>query len=265
MPVVPHRVAVVTGANKGVGYHIANSLIASKLFGTVVLACRDAERGGRAASEMGGVFLPLVVGDPASASSFAEEVRQRYGRLDCLVNNAAIAFKGADPTPFEQQTKPTMDVNYRGTLQVTEALLPLLLESKDDPRIVNVASMAGKLKQLAPPLQKAFSSNSLDVAGLDSLVDRFEADVAAGKDLAAAGWGRSNYGLSKLAVIAATKVHARLHPSLKVNACCPGYCECVHHWASKQRPPRKSLCVSSLCVSLSEAVTRMLSLCAAPI
>ena len=83
------RVAVVTGANKGVGYHIAKSLIASKLLGTVILACRDANRGKAAAQELGGVYMPLVVGDEASANSFASELRKTYGRLDVLVNNAA--------------------------------------------------------------------------------------------------------------------------------------------------------------------------------
>ena len=83
------RVAVVTGANKGVGYHIAKSLIASKLFGAVVLACRDADRGMAAAQEMGGVFMPLTVGDAASATALASALRDKYGRLDVLINNAA--------------------------------------------------------------------------------------------------------------------------------------------------------------------------------
>jgi NAD(P)-dependent dehydrogenase (short-subunit alcohol dehydrogenase family) len=105
----------------------------------------------------------------------------------------AVAFKAADPTPFAGQTKPTLAVNYYGTMQVTKALLPLLLDSNAaDPRIVNVASMAGKLRQLQPARQREFASPSLTIDALDSLVAEFEADVAAGKDLSAAGWGRSN-------------------------------------------------------------------------
>ena len=108
------KVAVVTGANKGVGYHIAAQLVASRLFSTVVLACRDPDRGMAAAQAVGGDFLPLTVGDPQSATALADSIRAKYGRCDLLVNNAAIAFKGADPTPFEAQTKPTLDINFRG-------------------------------------------------------------------------------------------------------------------------------------------------------
>ena len=230
------KVAVVTGANKGVGYHIAAQLVASRLFSTVVLACRDPDRGMAAAQAVGGDFLPLTVGDPQSATALADSIRAKYGRCDLLVNNAAIAFKGADPTPFEAQTKPTLDINFRGTEQVTEALLPLLLESKEGGRIVNVASMAGKLRQLSPALQAEFSSPSLTIPKLHELVGTFERDVASGVH-AQKGWGRSNYGLSKLAVIAATKVHAREHPSLRVNCCCPGYCDTDMSSHKGPRPP----------------------------
>ena len=151
------------------------------------------------------------------------------------MNNAAIAFKGADPTPFEAQTKPTLDINFRGTLQVIEALLPMLLES-DCGRIVNVASMAGKLRQLSPALQEEFNTPSLTITRLHELVDAFERDVASGTH-AQKGWGRSNYGLSKLAVIAATKIHARDHPSLRVNCCCPGYCDTDMSSHKGPRPP----------------------------
>lgn len=187
------RVAVVTGANKGVGFHIASQLVKSGLFSTVILACRDVERGRAAAMEVGGEFIaPLMVGDSDSTEAFAAAVASKYGRVDVLVNNAAIAFKGSDPTPFSQQTKPTLDVNFRGTLAVTEAMLPLLrARGVEDPRIVNVASMAGKLRQLSPALQSRFSSTTLSLAGLHQLVDQFEADVGTGTHKQN-GWGNSN-------------------------------------------------------------------------
>ena len=196
MPLSSTRVAVVTGANKGIGYHIAAQLIASRLFGTVVLACRDEGRGLHAARQLGGEYLPLTLGDEASALAFATAVRERYGRCDVLVNNAGTAFKGSDPTPFAEQTRPTLNVNYRGTLQLTEALLPMLVE-QPDARVVNVASMAGRLQQLSPARRQQFSSERLTIAALSGLVDEFESDVATGKHKAK-GWGNSNYGLSKV-------------------------------------------------------------------
>lgn len=237
---LPPRVVCVTGANKGVGYHIAKQLVTSGLFSTVILACRDQGRGEKAAAEVGGVYLPLTVGDPASASTLAATIKERYGRLDCLINNAAIAFKAADPTPFTQQTKPTLEINYHGTLQVTEALMPMLTAAASEPsadiRIVNVASMAGKLKQLQPARQAAFSDPALTIPTLNGLVCEFASDVASGK-LKEKGWGSSNYGFSKLAVIAATKVLAREHPSLKVNCMCPGYCDTDMSSHKGPRPP----------------------------
>jgi len=229
------RVAVVTGANKGIGYCIAQSLMSSGLFSTVIIGCRSEERGKAAAAELGTEFLPLDVGNAASTKAFAEAVAAKHGRLDVLVNNAAIAYKGSDPTPFAEQTKPTLDINYRGTMEVTQALLPLLRRG-EDARIVNVASMAGKLSQLSQPLQAKFSSAALTLSGLSQLVDDFESDVQAGRH-AARGWGRSNYGLSKLAVISATKVLAREEPAIKVNACCPGYCDTD---MSSHRGPRSA-------------------------
>ena len=92
-------------------------------------------------------------------------------------------------------------------MQVTEALLPLL-SAQPSSRIVNVASMAGKLKQLSPALQKEFSSPELTIPKLHELVRRFERDVRS-NTYQKNGCGKSNYGLSKLAVIAATKVHSR--------------------------------------------------------
>ncbi len=231
------RVAVVTGANKGVGLHIADQLVKSDLFGTVILGCRDAGRGQEAAKQVGGTYVPLEVGNTASSLAFAETIKAQYGRLDCLINNAAIAFKAADPTPFTQQTKPTLDINLRGTLELTEALLPLLTDHRvEDGRIVNVASMAGRLRQVSLPLQAAFSSPELTLDGVRSLADKFEADVAAGTHRDN-GWSNSNYGVSKLALIAATNVLARQHPGLRVNACCPGYCDTDMSSHKGTRPP----------------------------
>lgn len=157
----------------------------------------------------------------------------KVGRCDGLVNNAAIAFKGSDPTPFEGQTGPTMKVNYWATTRLTNQLLPLIKATGTKPFVVSVASMAGALKQIPDPeLRGKFSDPHLTLKGLDALVAKFETDVASGVHREQ-GWGSSNYGFSKLAIVAYTKVLARLEEeessagavAVKVNCCCPGYCD----------------------------------------
>mmetsp|Transcript_7937 Transcript_7937/g.24505 ORF Transcript_7937/g.24505 Transcript_7937/m.24505 type:complete len:268 (+) Transcript_7937:70-873(+) len=218
------RCAIVTGANKGIGLQIAKQLLPS--VSLLILACRDAGRGEAAVKALGGapaVFEELDISSESSIDAFAERIAEKYGKIDVLVNNAAIAFKAADPTPFKGQTKPTLHTNFHGTFRLTEKLLPLLSKS-DDGALVNVASMAGKLSQLSESRQAQFASDELTKEKLVSLVDEFEADVAADAHKEK-GWSSSNYGFSKLAVIAYTKILAREAPAtLKVNCCCPGYC-----------------------------------------
>eukprot|EP00658_Telonema_sp_P-2_P081641 TRINITY_DN8431_c0_g1_i1.p2 TRINITY_DN8431_c0_g1~~TRINITY_DN8431_c0_g1_i1.p2 ORF type:complete len:210 (+),score=58.32 TRINITY_DN8431_c0_g1_i1:294-923(+) len=155
-----------------------------------------------------------------SIESFVAELRERFGSVRCLVNNAAIAFKAADPTPFEGQTSPTLRINFFQTLKLTEAILPMM---GDGSRLVNVASMAGRLGQVCSELQQRFSDESLTLDGVRSLGAEFVAAVEDG-NYVSRGWSKSNYGVSKLCLIAATKVLAREHPGMRVNCCCPGGC-----------------------------------------
>lgn len=228
------RTAVVTGANKGIGFHIAQQLASSGSFTNVVLACRDESRGMVAVKQIQESlhdskcmvsYEHLNIGDEKSHELFVDKMRTRFdGKIDVLVNNAAMAFKNADPTPFRDQCKPTLDVNFRGTFHFTEQILPLLRKGVDS-RIVNVASMAGRLSQLSPSLQAKFSDVHLTKEELNRLVDDFEHDVMEGNHRSK-GWGNSIYGLSKLALIAATKIWAREEIGvIKVNAICPGYCD----------------------------------------
>jgi carbonyl reductase 1 len=226
------RVAVVTGANRGIGYFIALHLGCSGLFDHIILACRN-QRLGNDAMESIRKEIPatvsiqseqLIIGDKASHSAFVKKLEESFGKVDCLINNAGFAFKASDPTPFEKQTKPTLDINFRGTIGFTEALIPLLLKGSD-PRIVNVASIAGRLSQLSPKLQEKFACNDLTMNDLYLIVDDFELRVNMGthQDYGYSNW---NYGMSKLALIAATKILAREYGhKIAINCCCPGYCK----------------------------------------
>lgn len=242
------RIAAVTGSNKGVGFHIALQLARSGKFTNVILACRDQARGIEAQKKIQNEiksdicnvsFEQLELGNEDSHERFCNVVNDKYGgKLDVLVNNAAMAFKGADPTPFQQQCKPTLDVNFRGTFSFTERMLPLIRKGKDS-RIVNVASMAGRLNQIkSNDLRNQFTDPNLTKEGLLALVNSFENDVMSGNHLQR-GWGNSNYGMSKLAVVAITKVWAREEAAngIKVNCCCPGYCDTDMTSHKGPRPP----------------------------
>ena len=219
------RTAVVTGANKGIGFQIAKQLLPS--VSLLILACHDRSRGEAAAKLLGSskcVVEELDLANEKSIDAFAERMHEKYDHLEVLVNNAAIAFPGRDPTPFEQQTGPTLKINYFGTVRLTEKLMPLLTKA-DDAQLVFLASMAGSLSQLSDKRQKQFSDPTLTKQKLTELVKEFETDVAEGRHKDR-GWSNSNYGFSKLSIIAYTKILARDAPkSLAVNCCCPGYCD----------------------------------------
>jgi NAD(P)-dependent dehydrogenase (short-subunit alcohol dehydrogenase family) len=158
------RVALVTGANQGVGFQVAKELVATGV--TVLLGSRNFARGESAAKEIGqgAIALQLDVTDPASITAAAERIRKELGRLDVLVNNAAISNTGLRPgvtvEEYVKSTRPSnvsldsvraiWETNVFGVLAVHQAMLPLLRESSD-ARIVNVSSGVGSLTMTADP------------------------------------------------------------------------------------------------------------------
>ena len=252
------RTAIVTGSNKGIGFHIALQLAKSNLFSNIILACRDEKRGLEAQEFIQNELLssssssycnvsyePLIIGNESSHDQFTTIIQQKYNnKVDVLINNAAIAYKEADPTPFQQQCKPTLDINFYGTVDFTEKMIPFL-RNGEDARIVNVASMAGRLGQIKNlDLRNKFMDDNLSKEQLLALVNEFQNDVLSGTHIQK-GWGKSNYGMSKLALIAMTKIWAREETNIntndskfvKVNCCCPGYCDTDMTSHKGTRPP----------------------------
>ena len=150
------RVALVTGANKGIGLAIARGL--GRLGHVVLVGARDPQRGAAAALDLqresiDARVVVIDVSDPASVRAAAREIAEGVGRLDVLVNNAAVKleFHPAPPsTTAMDVVRETFETNVFGTMEVIQAMLPLLLRSPS-PRIVNMSSGLGSLTLSATP------------------------------------------------------------------------------------------------------------------
>ena len=155
-------VALVTGANQGIGLQIAKDLAANRF--TVLVGSRDLARGEEAAKTIDGDahVLQLDVTDKASIAAAAERVRNEFGRLDVLINNAAISHTGGmiSVEEYAKSSRPSnvsldevravWETNVFGVLAVYQAMLPLLREAPA-ARIVNVSSGVGSLTMNSDP------------------------------------------------------------------------------------------------------------------
>ncbi|MEU6626206.1 SDR family NAD(P)-dependent oxidoreductase [Streptomyces litmocidini] len=148
-------IALVTGANKGIGYEIAAGLGA--LGWSVGVGARDDRRRSAAVEKLRAAGIdafgvPLDVTDDASATAAARLIDEQAGRLDVLVNNAAIAGDmPQEPTRTAPATvRAVVETNVVGVIRVTNAMMPLLRRSAS-PRIVNMSSSVGSLTRQSGP------------------------------------------------------------------------------------------------------------------
>lgn len=153
------RIALITGANQGIGFQVAKELARNGI--KVLLGSRDKKRGEIAAKEIenGCVAIQLDVTDRQSIADAKETIQKQFGRLDLLINNAGISNTrmqklGLSMYEYMSSARASLasidemrvvwDTNVFGVLAVYQAMLPLLRESKD-ARIVNVSSTLGSL------------------------------------------------------------------------------------------------------------------------
>ena len=169
------RVALVTGANQGIGRQIAKDLAAQGL--TVLVGARDLAKGEAAATEIGerAHAIQLDVTDQASIAAAAERIRGEFGRLDILMNNAGIS-RAKPNQDFGEAVKTNLltdapldavrtvfETNVFGVIAVTQAMLPLLREAPSG-RIVVTASSGASLaltSDPANPHRKMFGNYSV--------------------------------------------------------------------------------------------------------
>ncbi|MFK0157639.1 SDR family oxidoreductase [Streptomyces sp. NPDC090499] len=186
---------LITGANKGIGYETARQLVAAGH--TVYVGARDAERGRRAAEELGARFVLLDVTDDASVEAAAKTVAADGG-LDVLINNAGIESRTPDNSVPTAETvtadlmRNTFETNVFGVVRVLHAFLPLLQRSAA-PVVVNVSSGLASLTALSDPDHPA----------------HFYPGIA--------------YPTSKTAVNMLTVQFAKAFPALRINSVEPGF------------------------------------------
>ncbi|HYR89948.1 MAG TPA: SDR family oxidoreductase [Terriglobia bacterium] len=185
-------VALVTGANKGIGLQIAKDLTARGL--TVIVGTRNIEHGEAAAKSVGpdARALALDVIDQASIAAAAERIRNEFGRLDILVNNAGISHAGKPGRSLQEvaqsgrmsvvslnEVRAVFETNVYGVIAVTQAMLPLLRKAPAG-RIVNVSSTSGSLtwnSDPANPHRKMFGTYSSSKTALNAITLAFAADL----------------------------------------------------------------------------------------
>jgi NAD(P)-dependent dehydrogenase (short-subunit alcohol dehydrogenase family) len=155
VPMSERTIALVIGANKGIGYEIAAGLGA--LGWSVGVGARDDQRRQAAverlrAAGVDAFGVPLDVTDDASTTAAARLIEEQAGRLDVLVNNAAISGgMPQEPTRVDPATiRTVVETNVIGVIRVTNAMLPLLRRSAS-PRIVNMSSSVGSLTRQSGP------------------------------------------------------------------------------------------------------------------
>ncbi|KAG8590981.1 hypothetical protein GDO81_006998 [Engystomops pustulosus] len=261
------RVAVVTGSNKGIGLAIVRGLC-QQFQGDVYLTARNPKLGEEAVKTLNNeglspLFHQLDINDPASIRSLRDFLKEKYCGLDVLINNAGIAFKVADTTPFGTQAEVTLKTNFFGTRDVSHELLPLIKPNVSDTtpfgtqaevtlktnyfatrdvsnellplikpngRVVNVSSMISPsaLARCSPELQEKFRSDTITEDELTKLMEKFVEDAKEGVHQER-GWANTAYGVSKIGVTVMSRIQARqLKETRKgegiiLNACCPGY------------------------------------------
>ena len=157
------RVALVTGANKGIGLQVAKDLVAQGF--TVLVGSRNLENGQQAAKSIGADAhgLQLDVTDQSSIAAAAERIRTEFGRLDVLVNNAGVSHAGRPGRTFEdimrtnslteaplEDVRVVWETNVFGVIAVTQAMLPLLREAPAG-RIVLTGSTGGSIAWNSTP------------------------------------------------------------------------------------------------------------------
>lgn len=176
------KTAVITGANKGIGFEVARQL--AEAGWTVFAAARNEELGVQAAGKLAteGLdvhFIHIDLNQTETIAAAAETISKRFGKLDLLINNAAIA-SGTDGPPSSaalEVVESVMRTNFFGTVAVTQAMLPLLLKT-GNAQIINVSSELGSISLHTDPNWKYASVKAFAYCTSKAALNMFTVQLA---------------------------------------------------------------------------------------
>jgi NAD(P)-dependent dehydrogenase (short-subunit alcohol dehydrogenase family) len=153
------KVAVVTGGNRGLGLAFARAL--REAGAQVVIAARDQARSESVADELGATALRMDVTDPVSVAAMVASVRDSFGPIDVLVNNAGVAFHGGALDVPEVQWRAVWDVNVEGLWHCSRIVGEQMVNRRSGV-IVNIGSMSGLIVN-RPQMQPAYNASKAAV------------------------------------------------------------------------------------------------------
>lgn len=221
------KVALVTGANRGIGYYVAKILL-QKFPGDVVLAGRNSVQGKQACQKLRSegldpIWQELDVTQSASARMIREFIEDKYGGIDVLVCNAGAIFPKDSPLSWHRQAELSILTNFQGSVSMCKLFLPIM---RPHGRIVLLSSDLGLLSSLDSDLRQSVNLESLTLYDLEQMTVKYLAAVKAGV------W--SKYGWPDrileavgvfqniLAYIIARDLRNDQRRNILVNAGCPG-------------------------------------------
>ncbi|MER6814652.1 SDR family NAD(P)-dependent oxidoreductase [Spirillospora sp. NPDC000708] len=222
------RISVVTGANQGLGFAVAEGLARGLAADDVVyLTGRDAAKIAAAAARIAAPVAEvrtrvLDVTEDAAVAAFADEVRERHGGVDIVFSNAAARL--TPDTPWTELVGPFVDTNNLGTTRMLRSFSPIL---RPGGRLLVVASDFGTLRSLPASLHGRFDTETMSLDDVDAAMLAWRDAVTAGT-AAAEGWPDWINIPSKVGQVAAVRVLARERrerdeaDGTLVAAVCPG-------------------------------------------
>ncbi|KAF9420552.1 hypothetical protein HW555_003302 [Spodoptera exigua] len=223
------KIAVVTGASKGLGFAIVKGLC-QKFNGVVYLTARNEKNGLDAVKKLNDLglkpqFHQLDVSDEKSVQTFASYIKNKHGGLDVLVNNAAI-LEWDEVYPSYEAAKRNIDINYKSLLTLEKYVYPLL---RDGARVVNISSSCGHLSNLKKQSWiRMLQDPDLTTEQINQFVDEYLESVKNGtfnkNDFADEG-KHAEHRVSKIALTALTMVQQRKYEdrNISINAVHPGH------------------------------------------